>query len=228
MTRPFDDFSKSLAEEPVSRRETFRLFGAALAGALLGPLGLQTARAGPPDACTAFCNKCPKSRRSHCLVSCRACNNDPRRLCGHCWGFTCCDSGEACCGNTCHDLASDFDHCGACYDYCDDPGPYENGACIDGQCEYWCVEGAVVCNGECSVLDWDRNNCGACGNVCPDATPMCDRGTCIECPGSSTNCGGYCTYLATDPFNCGACGFVCPGGSGCADGECYSGLPVAA
>src|SRR5262245_21668166 len=133
MSYRIDELSKSLAEEPISRRHSFRQFGAALAGALLGPLGLQTARAGPPDACTAFCRRhCGPGLRSRCLSFCQACNNDPSHLCTDCWNYACCDSGETCCGNSCHDLASDFDYCGACNVSCGDPGPYENGACVNG------------------------------------------------------------------------------------------------
>jgi hypothetical protein len=225
MSHDFDEFSKSLATEVVSRRDSFRLLGAALAGSVLAPFGLRNASAGAADPCKAFCNKCPKSQRPRCLTACRACNNDPSRLCTDCWSYSCCDSGETCCGRyTCQNLADDFHHCGACYNVCAEPGPFENGACISGRCEYWCVDGAVLCDGECSLLDRDPDNCGACGNVCPDASPVCINGTCSECLPGQTNCGGYCAYLASDPYNCGACGFVCPGTS-CADGECDFGTP---
>jgi len=224
MSHHIDELAKSLADEPISRRDSFRLFGAALAGAILAPFAVGTARAGRPDLCKVFCNQCGPGLRSRCLTACRACKNgDPSHLCTNCWNYSCCDSGETCCGSACHDLTDDFDNCGACYNACEDPGPYENAACVNGQCKYWCVEGAVVCNGACSLLDQDWNNCGSCGNVCPDATPICSSGTCVElfCPAPSTNCGRYCALLDTDPNNCGACGFQCPGGSGCADGFCY-------
>jgi hypothetical protein len=225
MTDHIDELSKSLAEEPIPRRESLRRLGAALAAALLSPLGVQTARAGPADPCKIFCNQCPKSLRSRCLTACRACNGDPSHLCTDCWTYACCDSGETCCGNSCHDLASYFDHCGACYSDCDDPGPYEDGACVNGQCKYWCVEGAVVCNGECSLLDQDPNNCGACGNVCADETPVCINGTCVECPGGTTNCGGYCANLAIDWWNCGACGNACFYYDACVAGTCENVSP---
>src|SRR5262245_15149892 len=139
----FDELSKSLAES-VPRRESLRRLGAVFAGAVLTPLALGTAWAGRnqrrvPDPCTTFCNqRCPKSRRPNCLVWCRACNNDPSRLCGDCWsGLRCCGTGETCCHNhTCHDLENDFVHCSACGNSCAAPGPYEVGACIDGRCEY--------------------------------------------------------------------------------------------
>jgi hypothetical protein len=225
MSDHWDEFSISLADKSVPRRQSLRLLGAALAGALLSPLGVGTAWAGGPDPCKSFCNQCPKSRRSNCLTSCRACNNNPSRLCGNCWsGFSCCATGESCCSGYCADLADDFDHCGACGHPCEYPDRYEDGACVDGHCFYWCASGAVVCDGRCSRLDADPDNCGACGNVCPDATPVCISGVCSECYPGSTNCGGYCAFLDFDSNNCGACGFVCPN-TGCADGVCDSGSP---
>ena len=226
MTHHWDEFSKSLAEKSVPRRQTLRLLGAALAGAVLGPLGAGTAWARRPDPCESFCRQCPKSRRSNCLFACRACNNDPSRLCTDCWHYACCDSGETCCGNTCHDLANDIDHCGACYNYCADPGPYEDGACILGECVYVCAPGAIDCDGRCSWLYSDPDNCGACGNVCPASAPVCIQGVCSsECPyPNQAICGRYCRFLSSDPNNCGACGHVCLG-FGCVNGQCDYGSP---
>jgi hypothetical protein len=230
MSSHWDEFAKSLVEESVPRRESLRRMGAVLAGAVLSPLGLGTAFAGTKsrgqDLCKTFCNQCAKSRRSNCLYFCQACNNSPSRLCGDCWsGFRCCGTGETCCGSDgCRNLTNDVNSCGACYNYCADPGPFEYGACIDGRCEYWCVEGAVICDGVCSRLDWDPDNCGVCGNVCPASAPLCIAGVCSECHHGSTNCGGYCAFLQSDPRNCGACGFVCLGNS-CVDGVCDYGSP---
>ena len=226
MTNHWDEFSKSLAEKTVPRRQSLRLLGAALAGALLGQLGAQSAWAKGGDPCISRCKCGYKPWRDACLSACRSCLTIGGQFCGGgCRQFACCSAQQACCGDgVCKDLADDFDHCGACWNACAEPGPFENGACVDGQCFYWCDEGAVICDGRCSVLDRDRYNCGACGNVCPDETPVCMDGTCVGCPGGSTNCGGYCAWLATDPNNCGACGFVCPG-TGCADGQCDFGSP---
>ena len=203
MTRHWDEFSKSLAEKSVPRRESLRLLGAALAGAILSPLGLETAWAAGADPCKSFCNRCPKSRRSSCLANCRACNSDPSRLCGDCGSIVCCD----------------------------EPAPYENGACVDGQCTYWCVDGAAACGGGPCIPLWaDPNNCGACGNVCPDTAPVCIDGVCSPnpCGGGEVYCphapvGPGCTDLRYDSYNCGACGIVC--GGPCNDGVCYSEPP---
>ena len=253
MTHHWDEFSKSLAEKSVPRRESLRLLGAALAGALLSPLGGRTAWARRPDPCTSFCRCSNKAQQNQCLAACRACNRDASRLVGSCGSYVCCsiascsgvcsdlrsdpncgacgndcsDFGETCCGNYCADLANDFDNCGGCGAACADPGPYEEGACFLGQCVYVCVEGAVDCDGRCTRLYSDPDNCGACGNVCPASAPVCIQGVCSsECPYPlQAICGRYCVFLATDPNNCGACGHVCSG-VGCVNGQCdYSSPP---
>jgi hypothetical protein len=215
-----DEFSKLLAES-VSRRESLRSIGVVLAGAALSTLGLNTAWAARPDRCTAFCRSCPtKKKRNQCLAACRACNGNTSRLCGSCGAYTCCPTGTACCSGTCTNLNNDFDHCGGCGAPCNDPGPYEQGACVGGACVYGCVAGATACNGTCTSLYLDPANCGACGNVCPASTPVCIQGTCGACQPWETLCGGVCVDLNWDNGNCGACGIVCPNGSGCSAGGC--------
>jgi hypothetical protein len=172
MTHPFDELSKSLAEESIPRRESLRRLGAALAGALLGSLGLRTARAGPPDPCKALCNQCPRSQRTECLADCRACRQLGGRLCGSCSGYDCCGDGEACCGDHCcgvgqdccgdycADLDNDVDNCGACGDACDDPGRDGYAVCDSGTCRYFfCPPG--------TDYNWNNRNCGRCGYACP-------------------------------------------------------------
>jgi hypothetical protein len=153
MNHPFDEFSKSLANESVPRRESLRRLGAALAGALIAPLviGAEMASANPDDrakrrrrhrrfrrpgggtlrdACTAFCSKCStKPKRNHCLSACRACCNDPRRLNGRCGNYVCCAAGTTYCSGYCVDLTNDVGNCGACRHAC---GEAEN--CIGGEC----------------------------------------------------------------------------------------------
>ncbi len=225
MTHHWDELSKSLAEKSVPRRESLRLLGAAMIGAFLSPLGVRTAWAGRPDLCKSFCNQCPKSRRSNCLANCRACNNDPSRLCGNCWsGFACCATSEACCSGHCSDLADDFDNCGACGAPCEYPGPYEDGACVDGQCFYSCVPGAVDCgDGACTALWSDPNNCGACGNVCPDWAQRCTDGVCDPCIWPFILCGEVCVDPTSDRNNCGGCGIQCGDTEACMFGFCESG-----
>lgn len=240
MTYQWDEFSKCVADDSLSRRQSLRWLGTAVAGAVLSPFGLGTAWAGKQqDPCDAFCNRCSKSQRQQCINTCRACNGNTSRLGGSCGKYTCCsvaacngvcsdlrtnpncgacgndcrNFGEICCGGYCADLENDFDNCGSCGFRCPNPGPYEFGECIEGTCLYACVEGAVTCNGVCSVLDSDPNNCGACGNVCGGAYPSCQRGICYSCQPSCPEgwCGGN---------GCGGeCG--CPVGYICDSNYCF-------
>jgi hypothetical protein len=236
MSHHIDEFSKSLANESIPRRDTFRLLGAALAGAVLSPLGLRTAWAGGPDPCRAFCNQCPKWQRQTCLAACQACVQASGRICGTCSGFDCCHDSETCCGKTCcgasqsccgdycADLANDVRNCGACFNDCwSGAVANEEAACTDGKCVYGCPPGTVDCDGTCRNLGWDPDNCGACGNVCPDTEPYCNgNGVCFDpgCGTSQTWCQGVCTFTDWDNNNCGTCNHQCDGNTFCVWGRC--------
>ncbi len=226
MSQHWDEFSKSLAE-PVPRRESLRRLGIALTATVLSPLGSEFAWAArrPPDPCKAFCKCRNKRQQNACLDVCKACNKDVSRLAGSCGNYVCCGEGQTPCGDYCADLAFDPYNCGACGNSCAEPGPYEQGTCILGQCEYACVEGAIRCDGTCTFLDWDPNNCGACGNVCaapgPNEYGWCADGRCeYACYEGTERCNGTCADLNWDPDNCGACGNVCGGSSP----NCYLGV----
>jgi hypothetical protein len=220
MTRHWDEFSKLLAE-PVPRRESMRRVGFALAGVVLGPLGLNSALARASDPCQSFCKCRNRSQQRACLAACKACSGDTRRLCGSCGSYVCCDSAGTCCGKICTNLGSDFNNCGACGHVCPQPGPNESGACVSGRCVYACVDGAVRCNGPCTFLYSDPHNCGACGNVCPESRPDCVRGVCVQmCPSGLTWCDPACVDLLTDPYNCGACNNQCAPAEFCSGGIC--------
>ena len=192
MSHQWDELLKSLAEESLPRRESLRRIGVVLAGAVLSPLGVGTAWARGRDPCKAFCRCRNKSQQQACLAACNACYGDTTRLCGSCGSYVCCR----------------------------EPGPWEYGACINGNCEYACAEGAVYCDGFCTFLRWDPNNCGACGNVCP-ADTACTGGVCGECPGEQVNCGGECVYLSSDHQHCGTCFNDCASFR-CVEGVCVS------
>lgn len=213
MTHHWDEFSKSLAEKSVPRRQSLRLLGAALAGAFLCPLGVGTALAAGRDPCKAFCRCRNKYQQNACVQACRACNGDTSRLCGSCGS-----------GYACTDLGFDFYNCGACGHVCDEPGRYEEGACIYGRCEYACVEGAADCgDGTCTGLRDDPTNCGACGNVCPGWAQRCTNGVCDPCIWPFILCGGVCVDPTSDRNNCGGCGIQCGDTEACMFGFCESG-----
>jgi hypothetical protein len=209
MTHHWDEFSKSLAEHSLPRRESLRLLGAFAVGAVLTPLGLGTAR-GAIDPCKAFCRCSNRKQQKACLTACRACNSDTGSLCGSCAS-----------GYTCTDLSNDVYNCGACNYVCEEPGPYEHGACIGGECVYACADGAVRCFGTCTSLDWDPDNCGECGHICPESAPYCNQGICAACPPGAALCGDQCVDVWSDPNNCGACGNACPESAPyCSQGAC--------
>jgi stigma-specific protein Stig1 len=222
MSHHWDEFSKSLAEQSVPRRQTLRLLGAALVGALVGPLGARTAWAGV-DQCKSFCNRYPRAQRSACIAACRACSGDTSRICSGAGTIACCGAGTTCCSGHCTDLASDVDNCGACGHFCDEPGPYEQAVCFDGACFYPCVEGAIECNGICTFVESDLDNCGACGNVCPDWAQRCSEGVCDPCIFPFMLCGGVCVDPTSDRNNCGGCGIQCGDTEACIFGFCESG-----
>jgi hypothetical protein len=245
MENLFDEFSKSLADS-VPRRESLRRLGAVFAGAVLSPLGLDSAWAQGPDPCKAFCKCRNKTQQNQCLAACKACNGNTSRLGGSCGSYVCCSIaackgvcsnlkanpncgacgndcrvyGETCCGNYCADLANDVFNCGGCGQVCPAPPFGEEVACVSGTCEYDCAAGAVDCNGTCAFLDSDPDNCGACGAQCA-VDEVCVGGFCRpDCAYWQTNCNGACVDTKFDPFNCGACGVQCAPGETCSWGIC--------
>ncbi len=249
MTQHWDEFSKSLSEA-VPRRQSLRLLGAALAGAVFSQLGLRTTWGAKQDPCKTFCARCSnKTQQNQCLAACQACNGNTSRLAGSCGGYVCCQTaacngvcsnlrsspncgacgndcrvyGETCCGNYCADLKNDFDNCGSCGFRCDDPGPHVYGECVEGACVYDCVPGAILCDGACTAVDSDPDNCGACGNVCSEPTPYCSNGTCIPADEPCPGGGTRCNGICTNiSFDTLNCGGC---GIVCGAGEtCFGGV----
>jgi hypothetical protein len=171
-----DEISRLLAKS-VSRRESLRSIGAALAGVALGSLGVGTAWAARPDRCTAFCRSCSnKAQRNQCVAACRACNGNTSRLCGSCGAYVCCPTGKACCNGICTPVNSDPNNCGACGNVCGGSTP----VCNHGTCGN-CPLGSTNCSGTCRWLQQDTGNCGACGYACPNDL-FCSAGECVGGP----------------------------------------------
>jgi len=79
------------------------------------------------------------------------------------------------CGNTCVNIKTDPNHCGACNNKC------FNGVCSGGQC---CLPKQILCNGQCVDFQKDPNHCGGCGKKCPSAQ-ACILSNCKECSSAS-------------------------------------------
>jgi hypothetical protein len=245
MNHPFDEFSKSLSEESVPRRESLRRLGAVFVSAILGPLalGVESASANPDnrrrwrrprrrplfpplggkDKCASFCKRCrTKRQKEQCLSAC----NNPNRLKGSCGNYVCCSDGQTYCKGSCVDLQNDPGNCGSCGRTC--PADQE---CVQGNCrDIACPPDQTRCATTCVDLAFDNNNCGSCGNVCGGSTPYCVSGTCSECLLGQVKCDGVCSALNWDVSNCGACGNVCPASTPYCEGgvcvECPSSYPT--
>ncbi|HZS35946.1 MAG TPA: ice-binding family protein [Polyangia bacterium] len=119
-----------------------------------------------------------------------------------------CCQGSAC-GNSCFDLQTDRNHCGACDRACAANENCQHGTCTTCQRD--------LCGTDCVDTVSDRNHCGNCGTVCPPNV-ACVGGYCGPCPG--TMCGSWCVDLQTDGHDCGACGNACPANERCVHGSC--------
>jgi Putative metal-binding motif len=87
-----------------------------------------------------------------------------------------CAMGYACCGSTCHDLSTDFEHCGDCATACTNP-PNAIGACTAGACQIGkCLAAFADCDGQ-AADGCERNVLydGPC-TCTPGATQPCYQG----------------------------------------------------
>ncbi len=154
-----------------------------------------------------------------------------------------CASGQTTCGDTCVDLTSNGDNCGACGNDCA-PGT----VCSAGACAVACNGGATQCGNSCVNLAIDPANCGVCGatcatglvcsdfkcgGTCAAGLDLCtqpgDAGTSVDAGDGGGLLGGaltVCVDESADPNNCGGCGLVCPAGQLCSNGSCATSCQV--
>lgn len=126
-----------------------------------------------------------------------------------------CPEGQQRCGESCVDVETSAEHCGACGSAC---GAEE--ACREGVCAPLCTEGEELCDGACVDPAKDRQNCGGCGVVC-DEGEVCSAGVCSStCDEGLRDCDGSCVDVSSDDENCGSCGEVCGEGERCEAGTC--------
>jgi hypothetical protein len=152
-----DDLAKGLATGTLSRGKALRWMG----GALLG-----TALASFPGV--AWANDCRRLGRE-CRRDSQCCSrNCVRRgddkVCG-------CPEGKRRCGDRCVNRETNENHCGSCFNSCE-----EGEECVDGECGGGCPSGRVPCAtgtcGTCCLEGWECVE-GVCTIVC---TPSCPEG----------------------------------------------------
>jgi len=165
MSALLDDISRITAS-PISRRETFKLVGGAVGGALLAYLGLGRASRSLGAPVT-----CPSNRPVLCNGNCY-----PRGY--SCCGPTVCDTDDTCCTNHCCEKPQTC--CGSTC--CPSGQTCINGSCCNaahvcsGKC---CTSGQMCINGTCcspaQVCSFGRQCCPAgqvcCGNRCVKQNP---------------------------------------------------------
>jgi len=144
--------------------------------------------------CGACGNACPTGQ---------ACRVDPdktvRCMCPP--GQTFCGTGHQLAGldeGACVDVATNQDHCGACFASClaTDNGDNSAAVCKHGTCVSECHAGLADCNNSaldgCEVnLNSDPRNCGSCGSACDAvAGQACVGGRCVVEPCDADAGGG--------------------------------------
>lgn len=101
-----------------------------------------------------------------------------------------CSDGLTCCGSTCVDVQTDFDHCGSCPNACDDlpnlASSCESGICTVGACD----AGFFNCDGDASNGCESAQSC----TCAPGSTQSCYTGPANTqnvglCAGGSQTCG---------------------------------------
>src|SRR5262249_49424187 len=80
-------------------------------------------------------------------------------------GSSGCPSGQTACGQTCFDLDSSAQHCGACGTSCGAGQSCTNGSCV-------CATGFTLCGSTCVATATDHDHCGSCTNMC-GSTQVC-------------------------------------------------------
>lgn len=128
-----------------------------------------------------------------------------------------CRDSERQCGESCVDLNSSRDHCGACGVSCGD-----REICDGGECVLSCASGQQVCGDQCVDTATDGDHCGDCGVTCGDREICVDGGCESVCDDGFSDCDGQCFDLDRDPDHCGACGESCAAGQACEDGQCQA------
>ena len=155
-----DELAKGLATGTLSRGKALRWMGGALLGAALASFpGIAWA----DDDCRRLGREC---RRDSQCCSRNCIRQGDEKVCG-------CPEGKTPCNDRCVNLKRNENHCGECFNPCD-----EGVECINGRCAASCPPDTKLCNN------------GQCANCCDNA----DCSGCATCQSGTCACGG--TVLA--------------------------------
>jgi Stigma-specific protein, Stig1 len=193
--RSFDELAKGLATGTLSRGKAIRWMCGALLGAALASLpGVAWAN----DDCRRLGRECRRDSQC-CSGNCVRRGDD--RVCA-------CPEGRTRCNDRCVNLQRNENHCGECFNRCEEGQGCEEGVCggepmcvsTGGPCstDSECCSG--ICDGTCA--------CKATGSTCSADSECCSgdcnsSGTCSACPTDkvelsngtcATPCGANCDY----------------------------------
>ncbi|MBK7581929.1 MAG: hypothetical protein IPI67_17195 [Myxococcales bacterium] len=155
--------------------------------------------------CDAGLTQCSAGSGSACVNA----SKDPQ----FCGGCNKCPDGQICVGSqcklpacahgliqctgdtTCRNLASDWDHCGACGNKCGFSDNCVSGACVSKN-SYCTTLGKIECTDKCVDTGVDSANCGSCD---------------VKCAAGQACLGGLCKplILALEPWECSSGNVAC-------------------
>jgi hypothetical protein len=167
--RSFDELARGLATGNLSRGKALRLMGTALVGGVLASVpGVAWA-----DDCRRLGRECRRDSQC-CSENCVRRGDD--KVCG-------CPEGKTRCGLRCVNLQKNENHCGECFNRCDEGQECVEGMCGGGEpiCTPSCPEGEECLQGQPGTFPF-------CHPIC---TPSCPEGCLCERDGDGR--GNVCT-----------------------------------
>jgi Stigma-specific protein, Stig1 len=188
-----DELAKGLATGTLSRGKAIRWMGGALLGAALASV---PGMAWADDDCRRLGREC---RRDSQCCSRNCIRRGDAKVCG-------CPEGQRRCNDRCVNLDRNENHCGECFNRCD-----EGVECVEGVC------GGEVCEGEFLTPVGGGDPICTCAGRCVASCDECEAGT--ICTIGPSECGNPPTLACSTP--CGGepiCNPPCPQGRECVEG----------
>jgi hypothetical protein len=167
-----DELSKELATGTLSRGKAIRWMGGALLGAALASFpGVAWA-----NDCRRLGRECRRDSQC-CSRNCIRRGDD--KVCG-------CPEGKTRCNDRCVNLERNENHCGSCFNRCE-----EGEECVDSACTPTCAQNGSICsaNDQCCS---GRCAGGMCAEPCPSDRVLLCNGTCARRCTSSADCAAGC------------------------------------